>query len=200
MGYSPAAYLPAAYLQATRLWVAPLLALLSLAGASTACAGAVEDCNQVRDLDRQLRGCTAYIRSRPDQPANEATALFNRANIYARQGRYQLAFADYRRALELDPSNPLIPYNLGNAYLDSGQPSRAAEAFTQALALDLGFAFAYLNRGIARERLGDVAGADQDFRRTLELDPTAEQARRHLARLRTQCTANRTSPACAGLR
>ena len=176
------------------------LLLLILVGASVACAGAVEDCNQVRDPDRQLRGCTAYIRSRPDQPTNLATALFNRANIYARRGRYEMAFVDYRRALELDPTNPLVPYNLGNAYLDSGEPSRAEEAFTQALTLDAGFAFAYLNRGIAREQLGNVAGADEDFRRTLDLDPTAEQARRHLTRLRTQCTANRAAPACAGIR
>jgi tetratricopeptide (TPR) repeat protein len=181
------------------MWFALLLSVPILVGASVACAGAVEDCNQVRDPDRQLRGCTAYIRSRPDQPANVATAHLNRANIYARRGRYALALIDYRRALELDPSNPLIPYNLGNAYLDSGQPSLAAEAFTQALTLDQSFAFAYLNRGIARERLGDVAGAAEDFRRTLQLDPTAEQAHRHLTRLRTQCTANRATPACAGL-
>jgi tetratricopeptide (TPR) repeat protein len=193
-------YSPAASFQAIPLWFALPLPLLILVGASVASAGAVEDCNQVRDPDRQLRGCTAYIRSRPDQPANIATALLNRANIYARRGRYVLAFGDYRRALELDPSNPLIPYNLGNAYLDSGQPSPAADAFTQALALDQGFAFAYLNRGIARERLGDIAGAAEDFQRALQLDPTAAQAHRHLIRLRTQCTANRATPACAGLR
>ena len=193
-------YLWVGFLRTAHLCLSIQLALLILVWASAAGAGAVEDCNQVRDADRQLRGCTAYIRSRPDQPANVATALFNRANIYARRGRYEMAFADYRRALELDPTNPLIPYNLGNAYLDSGQPSRAEEAFTQALTLDTAFAFAHLNRGIARERLGNVAGADEDFRRTLELDPTAEQARRHLTRLRTQCTENRAAPACAGIR
>src|SRR5262245_53654059 len=191
-------YVPARFRRAAPLWLSAEIALF--VGASAACAGAVADCNQVRDAERQLRGCTAYIRSQPDQPANVATALFNRANIYARRGRYEMAFADYRRALELDPTNPLIPYNLGNTYLDSGQPSRAEEAFTQALTLDPGFAFAHLNRGIARERLGNVAGAAEDFRRTLELDPTAEQARRHLARLRTQCTENRAVPACTGTR
>jgi len=193
-------YLWAGFLHSTPLGLSIRLALLVLIWANAARAGAVDDCNQVRDVERQLRGCTAYIRSRPDQPANVATALFNRANIYARRGRYEMAFADYRRALELDPTNPLIPYNLGNAYLDSGQPSQAEEAFTQALTLDTSFAFAHLNRGVARERQGNVAGADEDFRRTLELDPTAEQARRHLTRLRTQCTANRATPACAGIR
>jgi len=140
----------------------------------------VDDCNQVRDLVRQLRGCTAYIQSHPDHPGNLATAFLNRANIYARRAQYEKAFADYKRALELDPSNPLIPYNMGNAYLDRGQPARAAEAFTLAVNLDSGFALAYFNRGIARQRLGDRLGASEDFRRTLELDPNAEQARQQL--------------------
>src|SRR5207247_6139417 len=107
---------------------------------------------------------------------------FNRANVYARRGQYSNAFADYNAARQLDPTNPLIPYNLGNAYLDSGQPERAVEAFTQAIGLDAGFALAYFNRGITRERLGDLAGADADFRRTVDLDPTAEQARLRSAR------------------
>jgi hypothetical protein len=60
-----------------------LLLPLVLPGVSAAHAGAVVDCNPVRDSNRQLRGCTAYIHSRPDQPGNLATAFLNRANIYA---------------------------------------------------------------------------------------------------------------------
>ena len=71
---------------------------------------------------------------------------------------------------------------MGNAYLDRGQPARAAEVFTLAVNLDSGFALAYFNRGIARQRLGDSIGANEDFRRTLELDPNAEQARQQLGR------------------
>jgi tetratricopeptide (TPR) repeat protein len=159
---------------------------LVLAGATTTQAGAVDDCNQVRDLKRQLRGCTTYIQSHPGQPGNLATAFLNRANIYARRAQYEKAFADYKRALELDPSNPLISYNMGNAYLDRGQSELAAEAFTLAVNLDSGFALAYFNRGIARRRLGDRRGADEDFRRTLELDPNAEHARQQLGRVPTQ--------------
>src|SRR5262245_20165974 len=65
----------------TRLLTA--FSLLVLASATTAHAGAVDDCNQVREPVRQLRGCTAYIQSHPDQPGNLATAFLNRANIYA---------------------------------------------------------------------------------------------------------------------
>jgi tetratricopeptide (TPR) repeat protein len=87
----------------------PLFLLLVFAGASAPLAGAVEACNQVRDPNLQLRGCTAYVHSGPDQPGNLATAFLNRANIFARLKQYEKSFADYKRALELDPSNALIP-------------------------------------------------------------------------------------------
>jgi tetratricopeptide (TPR) repeat protein len=163
-----------------------LAAPLTIAGIWAAYAGAIDDCNQVRNPDRQLRGCSAYIKSGAAEAQNLATAFLNRANVYAQRGQYAKAFADYERALQLDPGNPLVPYNLGNAYLDSGRPDRAAKAFTQAISLDQAFALAYLNRGIARERLGDKAGAIEDFRQVLELDPTAERARRHLGTLRAK--------------
>jgi tetratricopeptide (TPR) repeat protein len=162
-----------------------LFLLLILAGTLAAHAGAVEDCNQMRDPNRQLRGCTAYIHSRPSQPGNLAIAFINRANVYARRKLYEKAFADYKRALDLDPSNALIPYNVGNAYLDAGQSALAAEAYSRAVSLDAGFALAYFNRGIARKRLGDSSGADADFRRTLELDPTAQNADKQVGQLRT---------------
>ena len=181
---SPKAWLHVHGAPARRLLGA--LSSLVLVSATAAQAGAVDDCNQVRDLNRQLRGCTAYIQSRPDQPGNLATAFLNRANIYARRARYEQAFADYKRALELDPSNPLIAYNMGNAYLDRGKPAQAAEAFTLAVTLDSGFALAYYNRGIARRRLGDNVGASEDFRRTLEIDPKAEHARQQLGAFPTQ--------------
>jgi Tfp pilus assembly protein PilF len=75
---------------------------------------------------------------------------------------------------------------MGNAYLDRGEPAQAAEAFSLAVNLDSEFALAYFNRGIARRRLGDSTGANEDFRRTLELDPKAEHARQQLGGFPTQ--------------
>jgi hypothetical protein len=89
--------------------------------------GPVEDCNQVRDLKRQLRGCTAYIKQGKAAPANLATAYINRANIYAQRRKYKLAFADYASAIAQDPRNPLIPYNRGNAYLETRRYQLAAD-------------------------------------------------------------------------
>jgi tetratricopeptide (TPR) repeat protein len=162
----------------------PLIpAVLLLMLAARAQAGPADDCNQVTDLNRQLRGCTAYIKSGKVEPQNLATAYLNRANIYAHKRQYARAFADYDTAWQLDSSNPLIPYNQGNAYLDSGRYELAAEAFTRAIELESTFALAHLNRGIAREAMGDKDGAGEDYRRTLELEPGATVARVRMKRL-----------------
>jgi tetratricopeptide (TPR) repeat protein len=157
-----------------------------LFGASLAYAGPAEDCNQLRDGDLQLRGCTAYIRLGKGSPENLATAYLNRANVYAQRTKYDLAFADYSAALALDPSNPLILYNRGNAYFDRQQYERAIRDFSRAIELDQSFALAYFNRGLAQERLGDNAAAAMDYRRAVALDPTAIKAQRRLERLQSQ--------------
>jgi tetratricopeptide (TPR) repeat protein len=157
-----------------------------LLGVGSAHAGAAEDCNQVRDPDRQLRGCTAYIRLGKGASENLATAHLNRANVYAQRKKYDRAFGDYDAALALDAENPLISYNRGNAYFDTRRYERAIADFSRAIELDERFALAYFNRGLAREGLGDTAAAADDYRRVLVLDPTIANARKRLERLQSQ--------------
>ena len=113
----------------------------------------------------------SHIQSGPDQPGNLATAFLNRAVISMRAGcQYEKAFADYKRALELDPSNALIPYNVGNAYLDSGQPVLAAEAFSRAVSLDARVRTCLFQPWHCAQAPRRTAAVPmRDFRRTLEL-------------------------------
>ena len=164
--------------------LATLAALLL--GASLAHAGPVDDCNQVRDLARQLRGCTAYIKQGKAAPANLAIAYLNRANIYAQRRKYELAFADYGAAVARDPRNPLIPYNRANAYLDTRRYQLAIADYTRAIKLDGKFALAYLNRGIANEKRGNIRVAAKDYRRALAIDPKSGAAQRRLKRLQSR--------------
>ena len=157
-----------------------------LLGASLAHAGPADDCNQVRDLARQLRGCSAYIKQGKAAPEDLATAYLNRANAYAQLGGHAPAFADYTATMALDLRNPLIPYNRSNAYLDTRQYELAIADYTRAIELDARFAFAYLNRGIAHERLGDTAAAVADFQQALAIDPDVEAALGRLKRLQSQ--------------
>ena len=153
---------------------------------SLAFAGPVDDCNQVRDQDRQLRGCSAYIKKSSNPGRNLATAYLNRANIYARRGKYEMALSDYASAIASDPSNSLAFYNRGNVYFDTKQFELAINDFTHAIELAPGFTLAYLNRGLAHERRGDNNAAAEDYRRALTLDPTSEVAQRRLKSLQSQ--------------
>jgi tetratricopeptide (TPR) repeat protein len=163
--------------------VAYLVLLLSV---GVAHAGPAEDCNQVRNLDLQLRGCTAYIKLGKASRENLATAYLNRGNVYARRAKYDRALADYGAALALDPGNLLIAYNRGNAYFDTHQYEHAIADYSRAIELDGSFALAYFNRGLAHEQLGDAAAAAEDYRRALALDPTVTKAQRRLERLQSQ--------------
>lgn len=153
---------------------------------SPASADPAADCNQVRNLDRQLRGCTAYIKLGKGDPQNLATAYLNRANVYAQRAKYERAFADFNAAMALDANNPLIPYNRGNAHFDIGQYKLAIADFTRAIELDARFSLAYFNRGLAAEQLGDNAAAAEDYRRALTIDPTAANAQKRLQALQSQ--------------
>lgn len=154
--------------------------------AAPAHAGPAEDCNQVHNPDRQLRGCTAYIKLGQGGPQNLATAYLNRANVFAQRARYERALADFDAAIALDGQNPLIPYNRGNAYFDTRQYELAIVDYSRAIALDERFSVAYLNRGLAREAAGDTVAAAADYRRALALDPSASNARERLQGLQSQ--------------
>jgi len=157
-----------------------------LCGASLAFAGPADDCNQVRDLGRQLRGCTAYIDKGIGAPENLATAHLNRANIYAQRGKQDLALGDYAAAMALDPRNPLAPYNRGNLHFDAKRYDLAIADYTRAVELDGEFALAFLNRGLAHERLGDNAAAAKDYGQALAIDPANKAAQKRLERLNSQ--------------
>jgi tetratricopeptide (TPR) repeat protein len=147
-----------------------------LCGLPPASAGPADDCNQVRDLGRQLRGCTAYIDKGGGGPGNLSTAHLNRANVYAQRGKHALAIKDYAAAMALSPSNPLAPYNRGNLYFDMRRYELAVADYSRAIALDERFALAFLNRGLAHERLGDTAAAAKDYAQALAIDPTSKAA------------------------
>jgi tetratricopeptide (TPR) repeat protein len=154
--------------------------------ASVARAGPTEDCNQVRDVERQLRGCTLYIEEGSAEPRNLATAHLNRGNIYAQRGKHRLALADFGTAIRLDPRNALAHYNRGNAYYDTRKFQAAIADFTRAIELDPRLALAYFNRARAQEHLGNRKAAVRDYRSVLKLDPTIKAARVRLKALRSR--------------
>lgn len=58
-----------------------------------------------------------------------ALAYLNRGDAYCRQGRYDLAVADYDRTVQLNPRRVEVYYRKGDAYERAGRPRLAAVAY-----------------------------------------------------------------------
>ncbi|TAF08975.1 MAG: tetratricopeptide repeat protein [Nostocales cyanobacterium] len=77
--------------------------------------------------------------------------------------------SNFNQALQLNPNNADIYYELGDIFLDLGNFIRAIEDYTQAIKIDRNFSKAYNYRGIARSQLGDKQGAIADFKQAADL-------------------------------
>lgn len=142
----------------------------------------VAQCNQTKDRQATIAGCTAIIASSAED-GSRAVAYINRAIAYAKSGKVRAAIADLSASIALDSANPLAFYDRGLAYLELGRPDAAAADFDRTIALDPSFALAYYNRGLVRESRGQYKEAISDFRAALERDPSLSAAARHLQQL-----------------
>jgi tetratricopeptide (TPR) repeat protein len=64
-----------------------------------ASANAVDDCNQMQNLELRIRGCTQIIDSVDASPDNVAVAYHQRGAAYQDKGDLERAFMDYTEAL-----------------------------------------------------------------------------------------------------
>jgi tetratricopeptide (TPR) repeat protein len=192
-------------------WIVAFLMMLWQAVAAH--AGPLEDCDQVDDLDRRIRGCTDRIRQFP----SDATAFFNRGFAYLSKGDLNLAIADHTNVVQIDPGFAAAYYHRGIAYEISGRydPAiadfgktvevnpRHGEAFDarariylktdqrtlalrdaeRAVSIDR-FNAKFLNtRAQVYEALGQTKAAIADYQRVLSQDPSIKSAIDGLKRL-----------------
>jgi tetratricopeptide (TPR) repeat protein len=121
--------------------------------------------------------------------ARWATALGYLADRSRSSGDPRGAAETYRLAIEVDPSNPRLPLNLGLALADAGSPAEAIVAYRASLALDALQPLAWVNLGIALAGSGDVAGAADAYRRALAINAREPLALFNLANVRLQAGA-----------
>ena len=92
----------------------------------------IQNCNQQQDNDRSIRACADLIREYPQN----TNAYINRGNAYGRKKDYELAIADYTKAIEIDPKLAGAYHNRGLVYLAKKDNQRAIAEFQTALSLD----------------------------------------------------------------
>ncbi|MGE0552363.1 MAG: tetratricopeptide repeat protein [Gemmatimonadales bacterium] len=93
------------------------------------------------------------------------------------------AAAAYRQAVACDPGLFEAHTNLSTALLALGEPGEALAAADAALELAPARPGILLNRANARRDLGDLAGAAEDYRAALDLDPEYAEGWSSLANL-----------------
>jgi tetratricopeptide (TPR) repeat protein len=104
--------------------------------------------------------------------SKNANANFGKGGTYAEQGQYELAIAEFTKAIELDPNYAPSYASRGSAYGYLGEYQKAIDDYTKAIELDPTYPRAYINRGLAYSRLGESYKANQDKAKACELDPS----------------------------
>ncbi|MBN3033994.1 MAG: tetratricopeptide repeat protein [Bacteroidales bacterium] len=116
-------------------------------------------------------------------PAHEQ-ARYHLAMFLQEKGQYEQAINQYLAITEYYPELAYPYYNIGYiqmVYLRDFD--QAIHYFTETVRLDPEFADAYYNRGFSYELKKDVVNSLDDYRRTLELDPSHEKATNGLRRI-----------------
>jgi tetratricopeptide (TPR) repeat protein len=121
--------------------------------------------------DQTLQACNKALQQRLDRQVLIATRI-NRGAVHLRRREGDLALADFDEVIRLSPKLGDAHLNRGAALVLLQRPGPAVAAITTALGLGVGAPYkAYYNRGAAREQLGDVRGAYEDYSTALAIKP-----------------------------
>ena len=147
-----------------------------LCGASLAFAGPADHCSQDRatsggnceDARLTSTGASALRRTLPRPTSIGRTSTPSAAS---RIWRSATTLRRWRSIL----ATRSLPTIAATCYFDAKRYDLAIADYTRAVELDGEFALAFLNRGLAHERLGDTVAAAKDYGQALAIDP-GEQA------------------------
>ena len=97
-----------------------------------------------------------------------------RADNHFKNGSYDLAIKDYRKALSqqdnyMKISNAEIINKIGICFYKRENYNKAMDYFTRAINSDSSKAQFFYNRGLARKKLGYANYAQEDFKKAKEL-------------------------------
>jgi Tfp pilus assembly protein PilF len=133
--------------------------------------------------DETIEVCTDALNYRRLERQPQLQLLINRGVTYLRRREWQRAIDDFDAVIALDRRHAEAHLNRGAALVQQGQHGQAVAAITEALSLGVREPHkAYFNRGAAREALGDIRGAYEDYSTALEIQPDWGPASAELAR------------------
>jgi Flp pilus assembly protein TadD len=137
-----------------------------------------------RGHEKYEDAATAYDQAIARQKSGDANSwrlYYDRGVSLERSGRWPLAEADLKHALELAPQEPLVLNYLGYSWIDKGENlSDALKMIERAVELRPNDGYIVDSLGWAYYRLGDLAKATQYLERAIELMPEDPTINDHL--------------------
>lgn len=110
--------------------------------------------------------------TRPLSPKRPTAHHYLRQGIeWDAQGKHEQAIADFSKAIDLAPTNPVPFCGRANSLLSLGKTDLALADCNEAIRLDPRFAAAYFNRGLIWSEVGQPDKAVKDFTEAIRLDP-----------------------------
>ncbi len=103
-------------------------------------------------------------------------SLFDAALAAEDGGQYRQAIALYRQAIEIQPDDPVLHFNLGNVLYAAEAYQDAETSYRKALSQDPNYAEAWNNLGAALTEDGNDREALKAYRRAIELVPSFQAA------------------------
>lgn len=108
------------------------------------------------------------VKEHPELPEGHA----DYAIVLAALGKYREAMPHFERALATEYRDPVLYNFLGISYGETGEQDKAREAYKQAVALDPGYAAAYLNLALLSRKQNQPEKAREYFQKTCQLSVT----------------------------
>jgi TonB family protein len=122
----------------------------------------------------------------PTPPAPDFAFYQKRAGAHLFNKEYDLAIAEYNKAVELNSEDPSIYLNRGFAFLNRKNYDLAVADYDKAIELSPKESMIYFNRGDLHEKMGNPQKAIVDYQKAFELDATNEPAKTNLQRLQAE--------------
>lgn len=126
---------------------------------------------------------THYNNALALDPINEI-ALYNKALFYQSKLAWNDALDSYAALHKVSPFHSSGHYNLGFIHMELGLYDVAANNFSDAIYSDSQFYEAYYSRGNCFETLGNIAQAESDYKRAIEINSEYTYAIEALSALR----------------
>lgn len=134
----------------------------------------------------RYRDTVSYVREGLKLNTNDARLIFTMSEAYFSLKDYRNALDSLERYVRVAPTGDKLQqvYNyMGEIFLEWGENNHAVTAFATAVNIDPNVSALWSNLGEAKEKIGDIKGAKEAYRRALNLQSYNEQAKAGMARL-----------------